>query len=115
MSDNLDPKKLAALADKIDAAQKPKERKAQKGDKYTGAGQAWQMVIELTVGMGIGVAIGFGLDYVTGFQPLFLVIFSLLGFVAGVRVMMQTAKAQQAANEAKALRNKAASSSPNKR
>ncbi len=106
MSEDLDPKKLAQLGDKIAAASGPKERKAHKSEKFTGASQAWQMVIELTVGMGIGVLIGFGLDYLTGLQPLFTVIFSLLGFGAGVRVMMQTAKAQQEANEARALRQK---------
>lgn len=114
MSNDLDPDKLAALADKIDAAQKPKERIAKTGDKYTGAGQAWQMVVELTVGLVIGVLIGLGLDYVTGLQPLFIVTFSLLGFGAGVRVMMQTAQAHQKANEAKALRNKTAGKPPNK-
>ena len=114
MSNDLDPEKLAALAEKIDAAQKPKERKVQKGDKYTGAGQAWQMVVELTVGLVIGVLIGLGLDSITGLQPLFIVVFSMLGFGAGVRVMLQTATAQQKANEAKALRDKTAGDPPNK-
>ena len=114
MSDDLDPKKLAQLGDKIAAASAPKERKAKRADKYTAAGQAWQMVVELTVGLVIGVLIGLGLDYVTGWQPLFIVVFSLLGFGAGVRVMLQTAQAHQKANEAKALRDKNGGQPPNK-
>ncbi len=106
MSDDLDPEKLAQLGDKIAAAASLKERKTQTSDKFTGASQAWQMVIELTVGLVLGVLIGIGLDYLTGLQPLFIVVFSMVGFGAGVRVMLQTAKAQQAANEAKALRQK---------
>ncbi|MBL4807317.1 MAG: AtpZ/AtpI family protein [Rhodobacteraceae bacterium] len=106
MAEELDPKKLVELSDKIAAASKPAERKVKKADKYTGASQAWQMVVELTVGMVIGVLIGIGLDYMTGLQPLFIIIFSMLGFGAGVRVMMQTAQAHQKANEARALRDK---------
>ena len=53
---------------------------------------AYRMMLELVVGMIFGVGIGYGLDYVFGTFPLFLIVFSLLGFAAGVRVMLQTAK-----------------------
>jgi len=58
---------------------------------HTDAGAAWRMIIELVTGMLVGFGIGYGLDYAFGTLPLFLVIFVLLGFAAGVRVMMQTA------------------------
>ena len=59
---------------------------AQKG------GLAYRMIVELVVGMVIGIGIGYGIDYVLNTFPVFLITFSLLGFAAGVRVMLQTAK-----------------------
>lgn len=56
------------------------------------------MVIELVAGILIGFAIGYGLDAVLGTMPIFLVVFILLGFAAGVRVMMRTATEFQAEN-----------------
>ena len=64
------------------------------------------MVIELVAGIVIGFFIGYGLDLLFGTLPIMLVIWTLLGFVAGVRTMMRTAqevqeKAANAANEKK--------------
>ena len=53
------------------------------------------MVIELVAGLAIGFGIGYGLDAVFGTQPLFLVIFILFGFAAGVNVMLRSAKEVQ--------------------
>lgn len=50
------------------------------------------MVIELVVGMGLGLAIGYGLDALFGTRPIFLVVFALLGFAAGIRTMLRTAE-----------------------
>jgi len=59
------------------------------------------MVIELVVGMVLGMAIGFGLDALLGTRPIFLVVFALLGFAAGVRTMIRTAnEVQQKRGEA---------------
>ena len=52
----------------------------------------WRMIIELVTGMLLGVSLGLGLDYMIGSEPIFLIIFSLLGFMAGVKTMMTTAK-----------------------
>ena len=59
---------------------------------------AWRMVIELVTGMLVGFGIGYGLDYFFDTLPIFLVSFTLLGFAAGVRIMMQTAKELQRVN-----------------
>ena len=106
MSENPDPDRLKALAEKLEAAQAEPERKVHDAGKYGGAGPAWQMVVELTTGMAIGVVLGLALDSWTGFAPLFVVVFTLLGFAAGVRVMIQTANAHQKKTEADASRNK---------
>ncbi len=50
------------------------------------------MVIELVSGMFLGLAIGYGLDALFGTLPIFLVIFALLGFAAGVKTMMNSAQ-----------------------
>ncbi len=70
------------------------------------------MVIDLTAGVAVGSAIGWGLDTLFGTKPLFLLAFVLLGFAAGVRVMLQSAKALQRRNTAAALaaKNDAAAS-----
>lgn len=106
MSENPDPDRLKALAEKLDAAQEKPEHKKHDAGKYSGAGPAWQMVVELTTGMAVGVILGLALDSWTGLAPLFIVVFTLLGFAAGVRVMMQTATAHQKKAEAKALEDK---------
>jgi ATP synthase protein I len=49
------------------------------------------MVTELVVGMLLGLGIGWGLDALFGTRPVFLVVFALLGFAAGVRTMLRTA------------------------
>ena len=58
----------------------------------------WRMVIELVTGMLIGVSLGMALDYLVGSEPLFLIVFSLLGFMAGVKTMIATAKKMNETN-----------------
>lgn len=46
----------------------------------------------MVAGLGIGLGIGYGLDTVFGTIPVFLIIFTLLGFAAGINVVLRTAK-----------------------
>ncbi len=64
-------------------------------EHYSQAHAGWRMVLELVVGLLIGFGIGYGLDRLFGTLPIFLVLFTLLGLAAGIRVMMQTAKELQ--------------------
>lgn len=99
MADQPDPEKLAALGKKIEAlkaAQTP-ERAGQNG--YADASHGWRMVIELVVGVIMGFGIGYGLDSLFGTLPIFLVLFIMLGFAAGLRVMLQTAAEMQKKGE----------------
>jgi ATP synthase protein I len=63
---------------------------------------AWRMVIELVTGMLLGMGIGYGLDVLFGTLPVFLIIFSLFGFAAGIKTMLGTARqlAKTAADDA---------------
>lgn len=84
--------RLQRLEDRLKAAQATRTPPpSQAGRKFTQSSLAWRMVTELVSGMLLGLAIGWGLDSLLGTRPAFLVLFVLLGFAAGVRVMMRTA------------------------
>ena len=61
-------------------------------DHHSMAQVGWRMVIELVTGLIIGAGIGYGLDWLFGTIPLFLVVFTLLGFAAGVQTMLRSAR-----------------------
>jgi ATP synthase protein I len=92
-----DPKeRLKQLEARIEAAKAAKAPvKRHQDEHYSQAQQGWRMVTELVAGLLIGFGIGYGLDRLFGTIPIFLVLFTLLGFVAGVRTMMRTAKELQ--------------------
>ncbi len=94
MSDEPDPERLRALEERLARAKvADAPEKGQAGKAFSQGEVAWRMVIELVSGMLLGLAIGFGLDWLFNARPIFLVIFALLGFAAGVRVMLRTAQA----------------------
>lgn len=96
MSDDPNLDKLSALEERIEAARAGQIRTPKSETKYEKLSVAWRMVLELVVGMAMGVGIGFGLDSLFGTLPIFLILFTLLGFAAGVRTMMRTAEEIQA-------------------
>ena len=87
---------LDKLDRKLEEFKSKKEKNSPKRIKVQNDG--WRMIIELVTGMLLGVSLGLGLDYLTGCEPIFLIIFSLLGFMAGVRTMMATAKKMNETN-----------------
>ncbi|MBT8455884.1 MAG: AtpZ/AtpI family protein [Alphaproteobacteria bacterium] len=93
---------LAALDARIAAAKKAQEPDPRMDEHYSKAHQAWRMVIELVAGLGIGFGIGYGLDVLFGTMPVFLVLFVLFGFAAGVKTMIGTARELQLREEAAA-------------
>ena len=91
------PEEGSAKLDELDRriraareAQAPKRWKT--GDKFTAAGMAWRMTLELVVGGMVGAAMGWGLDALFGTLPVFLIVFILLGFAAGIRTVMRSAE-----------------------
>ena len=85
--------RLKRLEDRIAAARagRAEPSRGHRGE-FTQGSLAWRMVIELVVGMVLGLGIGWGLDALFGTRPVFLVVFALLGFAAGVRTMLRTAE-----------------------
>ncbi|MDQ2067445.1 AtpZ/AtpI family protein [Xinfangfangia sp. CPCC 101601] len=112
MASEPDPERLRALEQRLAAARGvPKPRSSSVAQGISQGEIAWRMVIELGAGIVVGTSIGYGLDKLFGTLPILLVIFSLLGFVAGVRTMMGTAremmekKAAQAAADDQAAKS----------
>lgn len=95
MSDGDPKQRLKELEARIAAAKGAKEDTPHQEEHYSQAQHAWRMVIELVSGLGIGFGIGYGFDAIFGTQPWLMVLFTLLGFAAGVNVMIRTAKELQ--------------------
>lgn len=105
MASEPDPDRLKALEEKLQKVKgkaPPPQTNTAKG--FSQGEVAWRMVIELATGIMLGSAIGYGLDVLFGTLPVFLVIFSLFGFAAGIKTMLGTArelgrKAEKAAKD----------------
>ncbi len=110
MSDPDPAERLAKLKARIDALKNKDAPKPHKEEHYSQAQHAWRMVIELVAGIVIGFGIGYGLDSLFGTIPIFLVLFTLLGFAAGVKTMMRSAEEIQR----QTLADKAEDNAPDK-
>ena len=94
---------MAELTDRIARAKGAKApAKRHQEEHYSQAQLAWRMVVELVAGLGIGFGIGYGLDLLLGTAPVLMVVFALLGFVAGVQTMVRSAREIQTDWEARA-------------
>ena len=98
MVDKQDLERLRALDEKIAKLKAAHAPPPAKEDHHTLAQSAWRMVVELVSGLGIGFGIGYGLDVLFGTLPFLLVLFTLLGFAAGVSTMLRTARELQDRN-----------------
>ena len=87
---------LEKLDKQIEEFKSKKEKETPKRLKVQNDG--WRMVIELVTGMLLGVSLGMALDYIIGSEPIFLIVFTLLGFMAGVKTMIATAKKMNETN-----------------
>ncbi|TVP98384.1 MAG: AtpZ/AtpI family protein [Roseinatronobacter sp.] len=83
---------LKALEDRIAKVKATLEPPRAAQDHHSMAQIGWRMVIELVSGLGIGAAIGYGLDVLFGTLPIFLVLLTLLGFAAGIKTMLRSAR-----------------------
>ena len=91
MTDPSERERLAQLDARIAKLKEKDAPKPHQDEHYSQAQLAWRMVIELVAGLGIGFGIGYGLDWAFGTLPIFLVVFTLLGFAAGIKTMMRSA------------------------
>lgn len=91
MSEDPFADRMKRLEDRLAKAHEQRREPVRRPSEYQQSSLAWRMVIELVVGMVLGIGIGYGLDALFGTRPVFLVVFALLGFAAGVRTMLRTA------------------------
>ena len=92
MTDPDEKQRMAQLEDKITNAKAVHRPQSQIEDHHSQAHAGWRMVTELVAGLLIGFCIGYGLDSLFGTLPIFLVLFVLLGFAAGVKTMLRSAQ-----------------------
>lgn len=93
MASEPDPDRLRALEARLDRVRgMPVAKETTTARGFSQGEMAWRMVIELATGIVLGTAIGYGIDVLAGTLPIFLVIFSLFGFAAGIRTMLGTAR-----------------------
>lgn len=93
MASEPDPDRLRALEARLKKVKAAPATQASATAKGFSQGEvAWRMVIELATGIVLGSAIGYGIDVLAGTLPIFLIIFSLFGFAAGIRTMLGTAR-----------------------
>ena len=91
--------RLKALEARIAAAKAAQDSDTPHMEEhYSQAQHAWRMVVELVAGLALGFGIGYGLDWAVGTQPWLMVVFTLLGFIAGVKTMIRSAHEIQAQN-----------------
>ena len=94
MSEDPFSERMKRLEDRLEAARRAQDKPGQRSvgqQKFTQSSLAWRMVTELVAGMILGLGLGWGLDSLLGTRPVFLVVFALFGFAAGVRTMLRTA------------------------
>ena len=92
MTDPDEKQRMAQLEDKIANAKAVHRPQRKIEDHHSQAQAGWRMVTELVAGLLIGFCIGYGLDSLFGTLPIFLVLFVLLGFAAGVKTMLRSAQ-----------------------
>lgn len=91
MANDPDPDRLRALEERLKQAKAGDSTASAISEAHRQGQLAWRMVIELVAGLLIGFGIGYGIDWALGTQPWFMLIFTILGFVAGIKTMLRSA------------------------
>ncbi|MEM1049791.1 MAG: AtpZ/AtpI family protein [Pseudomonadota bacterium] len=95
-SQGADDDQLASRLDALDRdlgaqASGSGKNRANANAPSTGYGQALRMSTDFVAGVGVGAALGWGIDAVLGTSPWGLIVFLLLGFAAGILNVLRTA------------------------
>jgi ATP synthase protein I len=88
------PDRLKDLGNRIAAEKGERVEASKPGTSFQGASdysKGYKLASEFVAGVLVGGLIGYGIDYVAGTLPLFLIIFLLLGFGAGILNMSRAA------------------------
>ena len=86
-----DPAKLESLNKRIDEVQKRREA-ARRPPPPTMSGIAFRFSTELVAAVVVGAGMGWGIDWLFGTKPIFMIVLFILGAGAGIRNVMNAAK-----------------------
>lgn len=81
-------KRVRSAHDKRAARDRPAP---QRYDGASGMGVGIRVLVDFIAGIALGGGIGWALDYWLGFRPWGIIVFGLLGFVAGLLNVIRTA------------------------
>jgi len=95
-----EPKDLRKLGDRLDAFQRANEAR-HKTPPPSSAGIALRFSTEMVAGLIVGGGIGYGIDWLAGTKPIFLIVFFVLGAAAGILNVVRAAKELNAEMSAK--------------
>jgi ATP synthase protein I len=88
------PDRLKALGSRIEAEKRDRAEASKPDARFQGASnysKGYRLASEFVAGTLVGGLLGYGLDYALGTLPLFLIVFLLLGFGAGILNMSRAA------------------------
>jgi ATP synthase protein I len=92
------PDRLKELGNRIAAEKQERVEASKPSGSFQGASdysKGYKLASEFVGGVLVGGLIGYGIDYVAGTLPLFLIVFLLLGFGAGILNMSRAANRSQ--------------------
>ena len=88
--------RLRELGERLETARGPEIMAPEK--RSSAMGQAFRLATELVVGIVVGVFIGWWIDRFFETTPVFILVFFVLGVIAGIMNVLRTAKKMQAEN-----------------
>jgi len=86
-----DQKDLRELGDRLDAIQRQQNARS-KAPPPTSMGIAFRFSTEMVAALVVGGGMGYGIDWLAGTKPIFLILFFVLGAAAGIRNVLHAAK-----------------------
>lgn len=89
-----DARKLADLEKRLKKALGPEETPQRM--RVSGLDMAYRLTAELVAAVLVGMGLGWGLDYLFGTSPVFLIVLLLFGIVAGILGVFRTAREMDA-------------------
>lgn len=86
-----DPKDLRKLGDRLDAFERATAER-HKGPPPSSMGIAFRFSAEMVAGLLVGGGVGYGIDWLAGTRPVFLIVFFVLGAAAGLLNVVRAAR-----------------------
>jgi ATP synthase protein I len=86
-----EPEELRKLGSRLDAVERQMTGRG-KSAPPTSLGIAFRFSTEMVAALIVGGGIGYGIDWLAGTKPIFLIVFFVLGAAAGIRNVLRAAK-----------------------